>query len=244
MERNKSQPTCNEPDSLPRGRWQRRPKVRRAEILDAAFRVFGRYGFRRGTLGAVAKEAGVCPGTVSHYFGSKQRLFEAVVAERSLGFVANEEAILAAHRGSARDLLQRMLSRLWDHLWTPGTLEFVRVIHFEAPSFPESGRVMYRELNERWRRLLAAILEVGIRTHEFRQLDVEVAQRVIPFIVLGVAQKMTTYAPFDPGMPDRVAMQRAVWELVDRFVTQDFTVPGDNDAPVAAITLAEQGEGV
>lgn len=163
------------------------------------------------------------PATVSHYFGSKRALFEAVAADRSLAFVTNEEAILAAHQGSARELLERMLARLWEHLWTPGTLEFIHVIHFEAASFPESGRALHRQLNERWRRLLAAILEVGIRSGEFRGLDVEVAQRIIPFIVLGVAQKMFTYGQFDPGMPGREVMQRAVWEIVERYVMSDVS---------------------
>lgn len=195
--------------------------------------MFGKLGFRRATLAAVAEQAGVCPGTVSHYFGSKRALFEAVVAERSVKLVANEEAILAAHRGSARDLLEQMLARFWEHLWTPGTLEFVHVIHFEASSFPESGRVMYRQLNERWRRLLAAILDVGIRNGEFREVNVAIAQRMIPFTVLGVAQKMATYRPFDPDMPDRAAMQRGVWEMVERFVLNDVPHTNAHGEPAA-----------
>lgn len=215
----KSSSDCHEPGRT--ARWERRPQDRRGEIVDAAFHIFGKLGFRRGTLADVAKRAGVSPGTVSHYFGSKRALFEAVAADRSLSFVANEEAILAAHRGSARELLERMLSRLWDHLWTPGTLDFVHVIYCEASLFPESGRALHRQLNERWRRLLAAILEVGIRSGEFRTLDVDVAQRIIPFIVVGVAQKMFTNRQFDPDMPDRDAMLQAAWESVERYVMSE-----------------------
>lgn len=223
--------SVSQPDASRAGRWERRPEARRGQILDAAFRVFGEVGFRRGTLAAVAERAGVSPGTVSHYFGCKRDLFQAVVTHRSLSFVTNEETILAAHRGSARELLQRMLSRLWEHLWAPGTLDFVQVIQVEAAAFPESGQAMHRQLNERWRRLLAAILEVGIRSGEFRPLDVEIAQRVIPFIVLGVAQKMFIYGRFDPDMPDRDAMQRAVWEVVDGYV-MGTSPPAAADMPI------------
>ena len=59
-----------------RPRWQRRPDTRPAEILDAAVLAFGRKGYRRATLADVAEQAGVSPGTVSHYFGSKANLFE------------------------------------------------------------------------------------------------------------------------------------------------------------------------
>jgi AcrR family transcriptional regulator len=235
---------ASEPESTRPARWHRRPEIRRSEILEAGFEVFGKLGFRRATLAAVARQAGVCPGTVSHYFGSKRALFEAVVAERSLTLVANEEAILATHRGSARDLLKRMLARFWEHLWTPGTLDFVHVIHFEAASFPESGRVMYRQLNERWRRLLAAILEVGIRSGEFRPMDVTIAQRMIPFIVLGVAQKMAMYRPFDPDMPDRETMQRGVWEMVERYVMNDIPLAADQDGPEDTAPEEQQREAV
>ena len=62
-------------------RWQRRPDDRRAEILDAAVLAFGQSGYKRTTLADVAERAGISPGTVSHYFGSKAALFEEVIAE-------------------------------------------------------------------------------------------------------------------------------------------------------------------
>ena len=51
----------------------------REAILAAARRQFAELGYDRTSLRAVALEAGVDPGLVSHYHGSKQQLFVSVV---------------------------------------------------------------------------------------------------------------------------------------------------------------------
>jgi TetR/AcrR family fatty acid metabolism transcriptional regulator len=54
---------------------------RRAQILDAAVRVFARQGYDAARVSDVAKEAGVAYGLVYHYFGSKDAVLEAVFRE-------------------------------------------------------------------------------------------------------------------------------------------------------------------
>ena len=51
---------------------------RQAEILNAANRVFSRYGFAKTTIDQVAVEAGLGKGTIYQYFKSKKELFLAV----------------------------------------------------------------------------------------------------------------------------------------------------------------------
>lgn len=50
-----------------------------SRILDAATRAFFSAGYDRTTIRAVAAAAGVDPGLVMHYFGSKQALFRRVI---------------------------------------------------------------------------------------------------------------------------------------------------------------------
>ena len=59
------------------GRTGRRPGVNRTRkaIAAAAGRLFAAQGFDRTSVRAIAREAGVDPALVTHYFGSKQRLF-------------------------------------------------------------------------------------------------------------------------------------------------------------------------
>ena len=47
----------------------------REAITSAAGKLFAEQGFDRASIRAIAREAGVDPALVTHYFGSKQRLF-------------------------------------------------------------------------------------------------------------------------------------------------------------------------
>jgi AcrR family transcriptional regulator len=204
-------------------RWHRRPDERRAEILDGAVLAFGKNGYMRATLADVAEHAGVCAGTVSHYFGSKAKLFEDVIAERLMPYVEAEEASLASHQGSMGELLQQFLRRLWDRAWEPGILDLMRVVKVESAEFPESGRLLCQQLGERWRRIFGEILTAGMKHGEFRPMDVDVAARTISYALVGVAEKVSAFRSYDARMPAREAMWQAVQELVDRFVLVDVS---------------------
>ncbi len=202
-------------------KWHRRPDERRAEILDGAVLAFGGKGYERATLADVAEHAGVSAATVSHYFGTKARLFEIVIAERLMPFVENEEASLATHRGPMRELLAQLLRRLWDRAWEPGILDLMRVVKVESPEFPESGRILCRQLGERWGRIFGQILRSGMEGGEFRPMDVDIAARTISYALVGVAEKVSVFRVYDPTMPERESMWPAVREMVERFVLVD-----------------------
>jgi AcrR family transcriptional regulator len=63
--------------SRPLGRRPGDPEQTKSAILDAARGIFGRAGFDRATIRAVAAEADVDPALVIHHFGSKRGLFVA-----------------------------------------------------------------------------------------------------------------------------------------------------------------------
>jgi nitrogen-specific signal transduction histidine kinase len=52
-------------------------------------------------------------------------------------------------------------------------------------------------------------------------MDVDVAARTISYALVGVAEKVSAFRAYDPSMPEREAMWRAVQEMVDRFVQVD-----------------------
>ena len=61
-----------------------------ARILDAATQIFLAAGYERSTIRAVASAAGVDPGLVMHYFGSKQELFRRVIDAAPVPEVSGE----------------------------------------------------------------------------------------------------------------------------------------------------------
>ena len=199
-------------------KWQRKPDVRRAEILDGAVLAFGQNGYKRTTLVDVAARAGISPGTISHYFGSKAALFEEVIAQRLMPSIETEESNLAKHRGPCWDLLEQLLRRFWERAWQPGTLDLLQVVKVESAEFPDSGRMLCQQLGDRWRNLYGNILQAGIKSGEFRPLDVNVAARTISYAIIGVAEKVSTFRPYDERMPEREVMWQAIREMVSRFV--------------------------
>lgn len=52
---------------------------RREQIIEAALRVFARKGFNGSTNKDIAKEAGITPGLIYHYFESKEELLKAAI---------------------------------------------------------------------------------------------------------------------------------------------------------------------
>jgi AcrR family transcriptional regulator len=77
-----------------------------ARILDAATRVFFAAGYERATIRAVASAAGVDPGLVMHYFGSKQELFRRVI----------DAAPVPAVSGAPGQAAEQILASLADRL--------------------------------------------------------------------------------------------------------------------------------
>lgn len=76
----------------------------RAEILEAARAVFAENGYNRATVRAIAREAGVDPAMIHHYFGTKDQLFAASIDIPPPA----TETILAAVAEGPEDLGRRL----------------------------------------------------------------------------------------------------------------------------------------
>lgn len=69
--------------------------VRRAELLDGAFALFVREGYGGVTMRGLAAALGVSTGTLYHYFGGKEAIFEQMVSRVADEDVAAIEALHA-----------------------------------------------------------------------------------------------------------------------------------------------------
>ena len=205
-----------------RRRWSRRPESRPAEILKEAFAVFAEAGYERTTFADIAKRAGVSPALVVHYFGTKAELFAAVIQDRFGGFVAAEEALLASHRGSYRDLLHLLLRRFWEHLWEPGSIELAVTVKAQRAEFPECVRTV-AQVGARWRRLIEGVLAAGRERGEFRASGPHTA-RVITAMIFGVVEGSRCYGTIEPPASSPDELWAALVDFLDHGV------------------LAEQGE--
>lgn len=125
------------------GRPSRKPAVIRA----AAQRLFLQRGLQQTSMDAVAAEAGTTKQTVYRYFGSKERLFVAVLEDLVVDRLHPD--LLRAVPAEARpedDLEGTLLTiahKILDHVLDPTYIELVRILVAEAREFPRLA-AMYR----------------------------------------------------------------------------------------------------
>jgi AcrR family transcriptional regulator len=159
-------------------RWHRRKEARPAELIAAALEVFVEKGFAATKLETVAQRAGVTKGTVYLYFDSKDALFKAVVRETIVPTIARGEQLAAAYRGSAADLLRELIRKWWELMGETRLSGIPKLLMAEAANFPELARFYYDEVISRGHRLIAGVIQRGIKHGEFRPVDVRSAARL------------------------------------------------------------------
>lgn len=159
-------------------RWQRRKEARPEEILAAALDVFVERGFARARLEEVARRAGVTKGTIYLYFKSKETLFKAVVRGTIVPVIAQGEALAQSFTGSARDLVEQLVRKYWTLVGETRLAGIPKLMMAEAATFPALTKFYYDEVVTRGHRLMAGVIERGIKSGEFRRVDVMIAAKL------------------------------------------------------------------
>ncbi len=175
----------------PKPRWRRRKGARPEEIISAALDVFADRGFAATKLEDVARKAGVTKGTIYLYFENKEALFKALIRQTIVPVIAQGEAIAQRFTGSARDLLERLVREYWRLVGETALVGIPKLMIAEANNFPELARFYYEEVVTRGHRLMAGVIERGIKAGEFRQVDVMIAAKLAmsPLMHAVVARK-------------------------------------------------------
>jgi AcrR family transcriptional regulator len=178
----------------PKPRWKRRKEARPAEIVAAALEVFAERGFAATRLEEVARRAGVTKGTLYLYFKSKEALFKAVVRETIVPVIAHGEALAQSFTGSARELFARLVREYWRLVGETALAGIQKVMMAEAGNFPQLTRFYYDEVVTRGHRLMAGVLERGIKNGEFRPVDLRVAAKLAMSPLLHAALARRAFA--------------------------------------------------
>ena len=157
---------------LPR---QRRKEARPSELLAAALDLFVEKGFAATRLEDVAARAGVSKGTLYLYFDSKAALLTAVVEDGIVPVLDKGEDIVANFVGSTSELLRHMLLTWWTLVGESKLSGICNLMVAEASNFPETAAYYHDEVLARGQGLVRRALEIGIKSGEFRAIDIEVA---------------------------------------------------------------------
>ncbi|MET3901700.1 TetR family transcriptional regulator [Paenarthrobacter sp. 4246] len=151
----------------------------RARIRDAAIGLFGRDGFARATVRAVASLAGVSPGLVIHHFGSKEGL-RAACDQHVLAQTASQGRE-KTHPGSTRQLIQ-------DYLNNPG--QYAQEIAYIRQSLgdeSEAGDAFFDAVVRQTEDIINAGIAAGTirKFDDVRSTAVVIASNSLSILMLG-----------------------------------------------------------
>lgn len=162
-----------------------RVDARRSQILDAATEVFADKGFHAATIRAIAQQAGLADGTIYLYFENKSDLLLGILnrlneSERRVDDLARSLGPGIDIRGFFTAYVRHRLTVLDQNL---------RAFQAVLPDILRSA-----ELRERYRRevlepsflLAEPILEHWIAAGSIRRVNVKLALRAVPGLVLGM----------------------------------------------------------
>ena len=174
----------------------RTPKVvedRREQIIDAAMRVFSQKGFTRATNKDIAREAGITPGLIYHYFENKEALLKAIVEGRSP---------------------LRLVSSLSPQVLMLPPEVFLRFVILQVLSIVEG---------ENFVQLLRVLLPEVIHNPTMSQVGTGVLQRVLGFLASYFASKMDAgeLCQADPSLTAQVLMGCVVGFVLRRQILHD-----------------------
>ncbi len=148
--------------------------AKRRQIIDGACHVFLTQGFDAGSMGAIAKEAGVSKGTLYVYFKSKEDLFEAIVEgqcqlQSQEIFTFDQQADVEAELRRVGEELAQFLCR------RPGGISPLRTVIAIADRMPELGARFYKSGPARGIAGLKGYLESKVAQGVLQPHDCEVA---------------------------------------------------------------------
>jgi AcrR family transcriptional regulator len=179
-----------------------RPQKREA-ITRAARTVFGRDGYSRASIDAIAAEAGVSTPTIYNHFESKQQLFESVLetsaAQVADGFVANIGRTVTGDdlEGDLVAIGWALIAQQTDF---PEHFAMVRQILPEAPHFPPAVLEAWQDAGPR-----RVEHEVARRVEQLAErglLRVEDAAQAAVHLIALTAFPITTRARYgEPPSP-------------------------------------------
>jgi AcrR family transcriptional regulator len=199
-------------EAEPAVRWRRRKEARPGELLEAALDCFAERGFAATRLEDVAARAGVTKGTAYLYFKNKEELFEAVVRGYIVPVIEQLEAA-ARQPGPVSELLRKVGGLFVEKAYHSRFSALPKLVIAEASNFPELGRFYLDEVVGRARRLLTGLLRRGIKSGEFREVDVEHAAYCLIAPLIFSALWKHSLGPYDAKPLDAAALVRCHVEL-------------------------------
>jgi AcrR family transcriptional regulator len=195
----------------PPTRRRRLSRLERHEaIVDAAFQVFSRLGYRGATTRELARAAGVTEVTLFRHFPSKEELYAAVLDKYSLLPVLRAQLDQVEKEGDTCEALRVLARRL------VGTLRdrqpLIRLMLSEAVTNPDQARMLFRQGPARFLQDMGRILDRLQAGGEIRAVGPRIAARAFLSVYFTMVLMQETLLAKETEPLD---LDRAADELTD-----------------------------
>jgi AcrR family transcriptional regulator len=160
-------------------------EFRRAEIVDAARRVFARRGFAQGIIDEIAKEAGIAKGTVYLYFRSKSEIYKAVLDHDMKLLTKGTLRRIDAATTLKEKIAAFTLARIEN---AEARKEFFRIMDSAQGNLSMTRSQFHEFLREPVHRLASAI-EDAVRRGEIRPVPAEKTAWIVADMTRGTIQR-------------------------------------------------------
>jgi TetR/AcrR family transcriptional regulator, cholesterol catabolism regulator len=140
--------------------------LRRAEVIDAAARVFAERGYHGTTTQAIADVLGMRQASLYYYLPSKEAALEEVCARGTDGFVEGAERVMRMDVPP----LEKLTLLIASHLKPIETMpDYVRVFINERRYLPDASRRRVGRKSRRVERFFEQVIQEGIDDGSIRQ---------------------------------------------------------------------------
>ena len=154
-----------------------RNKLDEQVILDAALKVFARYGYKKSTLEDIAGELGLTNTSMYAYAESKRDLYEQTVRYVMLRWQGGVKQAVEKETTAQGKLTTLCESALF---YLAKDREFCDLLRNDPSIFPMFPAVdPYEEINGESVRMIASILAFGKTSGEFRDVDADGVAEVL-----------------------------------------------------------------
>jgi len=182
-------------------------EFRRAEIVDAARKVFARHGFALGIMDEIAKEAGMAKGTIYLYFRSKTEIYKAVLDHDMKALTRSTLERIDAAKSLKEKIGAFTLARLEN---AEAKKEFFRIMDSAQGNLTVT-RSQYREFLLEPVKRLAAAIEHAARLGEIRSVPAEKVAWMIADLTRGTIQRRLLEQSDTPPAVDSEFLLSFIW---------------------------------
>lgn len=214
--------------ALPPRALNRLAKERR--ILDSALKVFADQGYSGTSMDAIAALAGVSKPTLYQYFGSKEQLFGAIMAQQ------RDDMLGAFEEPDGLGLVPELWAFAWhyaDTVLRPDFLSLARLIIGEAQRFPEIGRAYQAAGPERVLTGMMDYLDAKKAEGRLNFEDAELAAEDLWGLILSAPRNRALHDA--ANLPARAEIHRFVTNGLRVFLKAYSTDPATDLAQLHAL---------